>query len=65
MKIKNMNQWLPKPYYAVWHNGRHHGNYTNREEAEAEHKRLVDSEPPQDTSQLPCGEHTFDGCLTR
>lgn len=33
MKIKNMNKWLPKPYFTVIANGNHIGNYSTQESA--------------------------------
>ena len=34
MKIKNMNDWLPRPYYPVYKNGKHIGSFTTLESAE-------------------------------
>jgi hypothetical protein len=34
MKIQDMNSWLPRPYFTVWLNGKHLGNYSTQIEAD-------------------------------
>jgi len=48
MKIRNMNNWLPRRYYTAWLDEVHLGNFTTEQEAQQAYQAAKQEQDNED-----------------